>query len=72
MIVCRASSDIPELRECSCQFSNPVVISPVALATSNLEWYTLLMGGLAPEQTADIQRLFVAADQRKAASGMHQ
>ena len=45
-------------------------ISPlVALAGSELEWYTLLTSALTPEQTAEIQKLFVTADQRKAAAG---
>ena len=42
----------------------------VALAGNELEWYALLTSALTPEQTADIQKLFVTADQRKAAAGI--
>ena len=43
----------------------------LGLAATNREWYTLLTSGLTPEQKEKIQKLFVTAEQRKAARGMY-
>jgi len=42
----------------------------LALAATNQDWYTMLTGGLTPEQTEKVKQLFVTAEQKKAARGM--
>jgi len=39
----------------------------LALAATNQDWYTMLTGGLTPEQTEKVKQLFVTAEQKKAA-----
>ena len=49
----------------------PLHTQTLGLAATNQEWYTLLTSGLTPEQKEKIQKLFVTAEQRKAARGMY-